>query len=252
MKSKQFQTNSIDLTALKRKYKIRECFVKLTARKRHLNNNKDEGNRCEIEESERIEVSEQVKDIAMDSVKRRPGSPSNASLAAAAAATGTTPVKPPPAKSTPKPKAAVKKPVPETPVEVLEGGRSKRTPKPNPRYMNDTVYSSSKSAIRDDSTASEEEFGELGSSDDFDAPVDTPIKKRPLDKGTPKTAPPKQYAKKPMNAAKAMAHQLSRRTLGGALIGADKRKWSGSEFDIDDEHGKELFLAAKRRLTHVS
>lgn len=163
-------------------------------------------------------------------VKRRPGRP------------------PKSANSTPKAKAAAatpasdkstaKKPAKRNVLDdsvILSGGRSKRTPKPNPKYMDETVFSSAKS-LKDDSAESETAEEEMDDvlSDEYRAPSVMPLKKRSLNQ--------KSFGIKKTPVA--MGH-MGRKQGSGI-----KRKLG--DIDIDDDHGKQLFLDAKRRLTHVS
>lgn len=132
---------------------------------------------------------------------------------------------------------------------VLSGGRGKRRPKPNPRYMNEVTLSSTKISIKDDSAESEtndDDMDEMLSSDDYRSPSDMPLKKRTLHQKMLQKAT--SSAKKQNSTGKLPPGvNLTRKTIVPA-----KRKLNNADIDIDDDHGKELFLAAKRRLTHVS
>lgn len=120
----------------------------------------------------------------------------------------------------------------------------KRTPKPNPKYMDEPVVSATKH-LKEDSAESENAEGEDGD-DEMNQSSDEPrhegpLKKRMLQKVGIKSGP----GRKPGSG------KVAGRKPGGA-IGA-KRKLLEVDIDIDDEHGKQLFLDAKRRFnTQVS
>lgn len=185
-----------------------------------------------------VELSTEMSDAA---VKRRPGRPPKSGHA-----TPKAPPTPKPESTTPvaekssAKKSATKKNNAIDESAILSSGRSKRTPKPNPRYMDEAVFSATK-AIKDDSNESETaEDGSEGilSSDEYRAPSDMPLKKRSLNQ--------KSFGIKKHTPTASGGH--AGRKSGSAI----KRKLHDADIDIDDDHGKQLFLAAKRRLTHVS
>lgn len=174
--------------------------------------------------------------------------PTAAATATAAAAEASTPDRKSPPVATEK--STAKKAAKNAEVaEALTGGRGKRTPKPNPRYMNEATLSSQKISIKDDSAGSEsndEDADEMLSSDDYRSPSDMPLKKRNLHQKMLQKAT--SSAKKLNSTGKfTPGANLTRKTVVPA-----KRKLNDADIDIDDDHGKQLFLAAKRRLTHVS
>lgn len=120
----------------------------------------------------------------------------------------------------------------------------KRTPKPNPRYMDEPVVSAKRRG-RDDHADSENAEGEDGDDEmnhSSDEPRhEGPLKKRMLQKAGIKPMP----NRKPGSAKNTPIN----RKPGG--LAAAKRKIVEVDIDIDDEHGKQLFLDAKRRLTQV-
>lgn len=127
---------------------------------------------------------------------------------------------------------------------IASGGRGKRTPKPNPKYMDEPVASASKYA-KDEHDLENEIEGEDGDdemnlSSDDQPRNEGPLKKRMLQKVGIKPGP----GRKPGS---------GKGTPGRKPIGATgfKRKLE-IDIDIDDEHGKQLFLDAKRRFNHVS
>ncbi|XP_031634687.1 uncharacterized protein LOC116347988 isoform X2 [Contarinia nasturtii] len=124
---------------------------------------------------------------------------------------------------------------------IASGGRGKRTPKPNPRYMDEPAVSGSKLSFKDDDEENVE--GEDGddemnlSSDDLPR-NEGPLKKRMLQKVGIKSGP----GRKPGSGK----GTPGRKPAGLVAI---KRKID-IDIDIDDEHGKQLFLDAKRRFQH--
>lgn len=198
-------------------------------------------------------------DGAMEPVVRKPGRPgrkpkvNNAATAGATAPTAVAAEAETPERKSPPvvpEKSTAKKAAKNTEdLAVLSGGRGKRTPKPNPRYMNETTLSSAKISIKDDSAGSEtndDDMDEILSSDDYRSPSDMPLKKRNLHQKMLQKAT--SSAKKQNSIGKlAPGANLTRKTIVPA-----KRKPNDPDIDIDDDHGKQLFLAAKRRLTHVS
>ncbi|XP_055307627.1 ribosomal L1 domain-containing protein CG13096-like isoform X1 [Sitodiplosis mosellana] len=121
---------------------------------------------------------------------------------------------------------------------IASGGRGKRTPKPNPKYMDEPVVSASKHGKDDE--LDHIEGGEDGddemnlSSDDLPR-NEGPLKKRMLQKIGMKSGP----GRKPGSGK----GTPGRKPAGFVAI---KRKLE-VDIDIDDEHGKQLFLDAKRR-----
>lgn len=128
---------------------------------------------------------------------------------------------------------------------IASGGRGKRTPKPNPKYMDEPVASASKGGKDDDPDNIER--GEDGddemnlSSDDLPRNETGPLKKRMLQKIGIKSGP----GRKPGSGK----GTPGRKPAGFVSI---KRKLEIDNIDIDDEHGKQLFLDAKRRFQNVS
>lgn len=237
---------SVDLSEVKKDY-IKSCSVKLNPIKT-----------CYIKLKS---IDEHCGSYKMETptVKRRPGrKPKNASASATSTpvaskdtlsdadteATATTPAADTPAAASKK-QAGNKK----TPVQAIVAenvGRGKRTPKPNPRYMNDTIVNTTKIAIKEDSADSMGSMGEgdeLLSSDEYQGQADATGKKR---KSSPKSLPVK------ITSLKKTPSSLSKAGKKGSASVPVKRKYAEIDIDIDDERGKQLFLAAKRRLTHVS
>lgn len=146
-------------------------------------------------------------------------------------------------------------------VTVLSGGRGKRTPKPNPRYMNEATVSLTKTSIKDDSADSEtndEENDEVLSSDDYRTPSDMPLKKRNLHQKLLQKSATTTITAMATTAGSAKKLTATGKVTPGVNVTRKtpvpaKRKLNAeADIDIDDDHGKQLFLAAKRRLTHVS
>lgn len=127
---------------------------------------------------------------------------------------------------------------------IASGGRGKRTPKPNPKYMDEPAVSANKLSFKDDDDEENAE-GEDGddemnlSSDDLPR-HEGPLKKRMLQKVGIKSGP----GRKPGSGK----GTPGRKPAGFVAI---KRKID-VDIDIDDEHGKQLFLDAKRRFQNVS
>lgn len=236
------KSNSVNLvTDLLKHFNIKDCFVKLPL--------------LDIEFS------------AMDSTtKRKPGriakikadstpasTPTSNTKATSTTTPATTATATPSEKIIGKKQAAAAKKNAATPVQDVviptSGGRSRRTPKPNPRYMNDTVVNTTKVSIKDDSADSEtadEDLDEILSSDEYRGPTDLPPKKRGIHKSAQKFN--KITAKKQVATSSTVGYAGRK---GSGSVPA-KRKLTDTDIDIDDDHGKQLFLAAKRRLTHVS
>lgn len=217
--------NSVD--DLLQKFNLKACFVKL----------------------ELIGAMETVRKPGRPGRKPKANNAASVGAATAAAAAGTTPE--PKSPSVASDKGTGKKAIAKNSEDltILSGGRGKRTPKPNPRYMNETTLSSTKISIKDDSAGSEtndDEMDEILSSDDYRSPSDMPLKKRNLHQ--------KMLQKATSSAKKQNASQ--KLSPGGnparKTIAPTKRKLNDADIDIDDDHGKQLFLAAKRRLTNVS
>lgn len=125
---------------------------------------------------------------------------------------------------------------------IASGGRGKRTPKPNPKYMDEPVVSASKHPKDDEFENVEGEDGddEMNLSSDDVPRNEGPLKKRMLQKVGIKSGP----GRKPGSGKGTPGRKPSG-------IVAIKRKLE-VDIDIDDEHGKQLFLDAKRRFQNVS
>lgn len=126
---------------------------------------------------------------------------------------------------------------------IASGGRGKRTPKPNPKYMDEPVVSATKH-LKDefDSENPDAEDGddEMNLSSDDIPRNEGPLKKRMLQKVGIKSGP----GRKPGS-----GKGTPGRKPGSGL--GFKRKLE-VDINIDDEHGKQLFLDAKRRFQNVS
>lgn len=125
---------------------------------------------------------------------------------------------------------------------IASGGRGKRTPKPNPKYMDEPVVSASKQ--RRDGNDSENPDAEDGD-DEMNQSSDErrnegPLKKRMLQKIGIKSGP----GRKPGSGKGTPGRKP-------AAAAGFKRKLE-VDIDIDDDHGKQLFLDAKRRFQNVS
>lgn len=130
----------------------------------------------------------------------------------------------------------------ETEAIIASGGRGKRTPKPNPRYMDEPVVSASKQQkdeLELDNAEGEDGDDEMNQSSD-EPRNEMPLKKRMLQKVGIKSGP----GRKP-----GPGKGTPGRKPGNAI--SYKRKLD-IDYDIDDEHGKQLFLDAKRRFQNVS
>lgn len=130
---------------------------------------------------------------------------------------------------------------------IASGGRGKRTPKPNPKYMDEPVVSASKHT-KDEYGDSENAEGEDGDDEmqSSDEPRhEGPLKKRMLQKAGIRPGP----GRKSYGGLKVTPSNAGRKAIGSVPA---KRKIIDVDIDIDDDHGKQLFLAAKRRLTNVS
>lgn len=126
---------------------------------------------------------------------------------------------------------------------IASGGRGKRTPKPNPKYMDEPVVSANKSGKDDELEpveGAEDGDDEMNLSSDDLPRNEGPLKKRMLQKIGIKSGP----GRKPGSGK----GTPGRKPAG---IVAIKRKLE-VDIDIDDEHGKQLFLDAKRRFQNVS
>lgn len=130
----------------------------------------------------------------------------------------------------------------ETEAIIASGGRGKRTPKPNPKYMDEPVVSANKHGKDEfDLENVEGEDGDDEMNQSSDEPRNEgPLKKRMLQKVGIRSGP----GRKPGS---------GKGTPGRKPAGvvAYKRKLD-VDIDIDDEHGKQLFLDAKRRFQNVS
>lgn len=252
IKENERKNNDLDITdTLKKQFQIKNCFVKL--------------NFMHTEKSAMDETSPAPSDLA----KRRPGRKPKASLTTKNAETPSKTVEKPKSvekiddsieenedkaensenptikseKSTGNEKKQTKKETAEPNIE--SGGRGKRTRKPNPKYMDESMVSATKHLGRDDSAESENAEGEDGDDEmqSSDEPRnDVPLKKRMLQKHGIKSA----TARKPVT-GKSTAMSAARKSVGSV---ATKRKLE-VDIDIDDERGKQLFLDAKRRFTQV-
>lgn len=145
-----------------------------------------------------------------------------------------------------KPPASEKKQTKKEMAEVIidSGGRSKRTRKPNPKYMDEPMVSATKH-LKEDSADSENAEGEDG--DDEMQSSDEPRNEGPLKKRMLQKHGIKSGAGRKPGSGKGTPINAGRKSIGTV---AAKRKLE-VDIDIDDEHGKQLFLDAKRRLTHV-
>lgn len=154
-------------------------------------------------------------------------------------------------------KVPFKKRKPATPPPVLaEEPRSRRTPKPNPRYVNDNTTTLTKQMVKNDESQSDiDDDGDEGLADhSADDEMDKEKERRKI--ATPYTGkrrgrPPKSVGKRGTSANRSTPVSEIRKTFPPSSQPA-KRKITETDIDIDDEHGKQLFLDAKRRLTHVS
>lgn len=250
IKQSEQRNNDLDITdKLKKQFQIKNCFVKL--------------NFMHTEKSAMDEPSP-----APDSAKRRPGRKPKASMMTKIAETPAKTEKPKSEeriddstvenadkaenceiltlkseKSTASEKKQTKKETLEPTIE--SGGRGKRTRKPNPKYMDESMVSATKHLGRDDSAESENAEGEDGDDEmqSSDEPRnDAPLKKRMLQKHGIKSG----SGRKPVT-GKSTAMNAARKSVGSV---GTKRKLE-IDIDIDDERGKQLFLDAKRRFTQV-
>lgn len=122
----------------------------------------------------------------------------------------------------------------------------KRTPKPNPRYMDEPVTSAKKSS-REDLASSEHADVDDGD-DEMNHSSDEPRHEGPMKKRMLQKAGIKPLSNRKYGTVKGGTPTL--RKSSGPI--AAKRKLVEVDIDIDDEHGKQLFLDAKRRLTEVN
>lgn len=252
IKQSDQRNNDLDITDnMKKQFQIKNCFVKL--------------NFMHTEKSAMDETSP----TPSDSAKRRPGRKPKALLMTKNAETPVKTVENPKSeeriddsieenedkdhnsenltlkceKSTTNEKKQTKKESAEPTIE--SGGRGKRTRKPNPKYMDESMVSATKHLGRDDSAESENAEGDDGDDEmqSSDEPRnDAPLKKRMLQKHGIKSA----SARKTVT-GKNTAMNAARKSVGSV---ATKRKLE-VDIDIDDERGKQLFLDAKRRFTQV-
>lgn len=244
MKAKPKQNGPSKRLSVLKKFNIRQCFVRLNS----------------------FENRQTVNMEQPQPVVRKRGRPSLASKLAEAKSSGASPVAKPVDKPAVKKLPPKKRELPSTPVVVLEeaegAGRSRRTPKPNPKYMNDdTVMASTKSLLKDDSASEDDEdedderTAEHEREDDGSDNAATPIARkkrgRPPKSAAGKLSAIKKAALFMSKSANASPTVAGRKSLAPASVPA-KRKITETEIDIDDDRGKQLFLDAKRRLTHVS
>lgn len=240
----------IVVTKLKEKFNIRDCFVKLHPIE------KIDFKDCFVQLNpidKEVYSKNKLKMETPTNVKRKPGRKPNSAntstpaLSSKATSAATTPAEATKTPASDKPAKKYNKRTPVQPVVNENVGRGKRTPKPNPRYMDDTVVSTTKVAAKEDSADSESdgEPEEGFTSDEYHGQIDAmkkrkfpskslPVKITSLKKGTPNAGKPSVAAKK-----------------GSASVPV-KRRYAEIDINIDDERGKQLFLDAKRRLTHVS
>lgn len=122
---------------------------------------------------------------------------------------------------------------------IASGGRGKRTPKPNPKYMDEPSASASKRRDDNDFENPDAEDGddEMNQSSD-ERRHEGPLKKRMLQKAGIKSGP----GRKPGS---------GKGTPGRKPAAAGFKRKLEVDIDIDDEHGKQLFLDAKRRFQNV-
>lgn len=252
IKENEQRNNDLDITdKLKKQFQIKNCFVKL--------------NFMHTEKSAMDETSP----APSNSAKRRPGRKPKASMTAKNAERPAKTIENPksedriddsieenedkaetneiPTLENEKPLANEKKPTKKETADpdIESGGRGKRTRKPNPKYMDESMVSATKHLGRDDSAESENAEGEDGDDEmqSSDEPRnDAPLKKRMLQKHGIKSA----SARKPVT-GKSTAINAARKSVGSVTT---KRKLE-VDIDIDDERGKQLFLDAKRRFTQV-
>lgn len=133
----------------------------------------------------------------------------------------------------------------ETEAIIASGGRGKRTPKPNPRYLDEpAALASANKQQKDELDPAEHAAGEEGD-DEMNQSSDErrnegPLKKRMLQKVGIKSGPGRKPGK-----------GTPGRKPGSGTAAGFKRKLE-AEIDIDDDHGRKLFLDAKRRFQNVS
>lgn len=139
----------------------------------------------------------------------------------------------------------------ETEAIIASGGRGKRTPKPNPRYLDEPsaaqTPNSANKQQKDELDPVEHAAGEEGD-DEMNQSSDErrnegPLKKRMLQKVGIKSGSGPGPGRKPKGTP-------GRKPGSGAAAGY-KRKLD-VDIDIDDDHGRKLFMDAKRRLQNVS
>lgn len=132
----------------------------------------------------------------------------------------------------------------ETEAIIASGGRGKRTPKPNPKYLDEpAALASANKQQKDELDPAEHAAGEEGD-DEMNQSSDErrnegPLKKRMLQKVGIKSGPGRKPGK-----------GTPGRKPGSGAAGF-KRKLE-VDIDIDDDHGRKLFLDAKRRFQNVS
>lgn len=134
----------------------------------------------------------------------------------------------------------------ETEAIIASGGRGKRTPKPNPRYLDEqpAALASANKSQKDELDPAEQAAGEDGD-DEMNQSSDErrnegPLKKRMLQKVGIKSGPGRKPGVKGTPGRKP-----------GSGAAGYKRKLE-VDIDIDDDHGRKLFLDAKRRFQNVS
>lgn len=228
--SKQSEQHNSETVSLDN-YHLKDCFV-----------------RVQKLTKETVDMEEQKP------VPRKRGRPSKAAQAGTASPA-------PPKTPAPKPKPSLdkmpakkvpfKKRASATPnliIETEDGGRSRRTPKPNPRYMDEESTVGAKQSIKDDSMSDTEEDDD-GRHDETDPDKSVGDDSTPAVPGKRRGRPPK--IKKQTKSAESTPVTTLKKLTAPATVPA-KRKITETDIDVDDDRAKQLFLDAKRRLTQVS
>lgn len=137
-------------------------------------------------------------------------------------------------------------------IETEDGGRSRRTPKPNPRYMDEEASgSATKQLIKDESMSETEEDDDVHREEaDFDKSVGDDS--APAVPGKRRGRPPKIKKLGPFKTKSADSTPVTavKKPTAPATVPV-KRKIAETDIDVDDDRAKQLFLDAKRRLTQV-
>lgn len=284
MKAKSKQ-NEVNDKSEPQQLTIKECFVRLAK----INKEKESSvESVELAFTDKEEIVTRTKSTTMETekteqqvVKRGRGRPSMASKKAeaearkadkalkktAATATasdgeeGTEEVTPTAASAVEKLAASKRMPLkkrnPATPPPVaIDEGRSRRTPKPNPRYMNDDTVVITKQMVKDESQSENEDDEDEGdaerSADDDDDDEREKKKDTTPYTGKRRGRPPKSAKRGAQPSVVKSTPIAEQNKVASTSSQSVKRKITETDIDIDDEHGKQLFLDAKRRLTHVS